>query len=242
MSKFTDQTTQDQKASEAGNTDNTAGDQPFAVIGDRVFQTKEDALKSLTNAQEHIQRLEQEAAERKQREEAEANENQSSQIAKEVLEQIKAQQANSRKDDQTDQSSKAELNKDELKALIQEELSTKFSEAEKDRNSDLCVEAAKEVFGDSYNAKIAEKAKTLGMSVEDANRMAENSPAAFKELFIPKQQTQSTSFSANADQSTQALRDMENNGNDQSFSVKGKNSTQIRDVVVSRMKEAGLYD
>lgn len=236
---FTDQDQQDQKADEAGNnTDNTNADQPFAVIGDRTFQTKEDAIKALSHAKDHISKLEDEAAERAAKEQAEQRESERDNIAKEVLEQVRAE---SRKDGQDqDQSSNAELSKEELRSLIREEMSAENSQAEKDTNSDQCMDLAKEVYGDSANDKVAEKAKILGMSIKDVNEMAEKSPTAFKELFIPKESKPGANFT-DADVSTKSLN-LDNGNTDESFSIARGNSSTAGKKITDRLAASGIYD
>ena len=241
---FEDQNSQDQKANQ-GNGDNQGngeGNQPYFVAEDgREFKTKEDFVKSWSNGQAHIQKLEAEANERNAAAAAQQKEDERKTIASEVLNTVR-EELNSRKTDQDQgQASKAELSKDELKALIRSELAAEHSESKKQANNDVCMDSAKTAFGDSYQAKVAERAKELGMSMDDVNDMADRSPAAFNELFIPKQQQGGNNFRGNVD--TRAIdQNLQGNDKQKSMSISSVNSTEAGNAIKDRMAAAGIYE
>lgn len=243
MSKFTDQSLQDQKAGEADplSTDapSTKTPEPFAVLEDgRVLQTKEDAIKALTHARQHITTLEQENAQYKSKKADEERAALQSDIAKEVLDTVRKEA--SRKADLTDQASKAELNKDELRALIREEYAAEQTATKQNMNYKSCLQNAKEVFGDSIDDKIGARAAELNMSMDEVVSMAKRSPTAFSELFIPKTKQQQSSFAASADVTTAALKSAKQG--ESSLSLVGRTSKVAGDAIIKALDSAGLYN
>lgn len=241
---FEDPTSQDRKANEGDTGENTSttteGNQPFLVTEDgRVFETKEDLIKSWQNAQGHISKLESERTKQAELEAAEQAKAQQSEIASEVLETVRSELNSRKADEDQSQASKAELSKDELKALIKEELSAVHSETKKQANNDACMDAAKEVYGDSYNKVVAEKAALLGMSMDDVNDMANRSPAAFKELFVPKKE-RGVNFSG--DVNTSAVDQTLQGRSAESNSIAKVNSAQAGMSIQERMAASGVYE
>lgn len=80
-----------------------------------------------------------------------------------------------------------ELDVDSLLAKAEERmfqsLTRKQQEAQAALNLQASTEAAKSVFGDSYQQALLEKGQTLGMSKEDIMAFASSKPEAFKLLF-----------------------------------------------------------
>jgi hypothetical protein len=237
---FKSDSEQDRKAEGADTTSGEGqGDQPFLTMGDRVFQTKDEFVKSWQNAQDHIAQMEAEAAARAEAEAKSRDEGQK-ELARQILDGLQAQD---RKGDQTDHSSNVSLNEDEIAEKVLSKLSAKQTEKEREDNMDLCMSEAESKFGEDFKTVVAAKAKELNMDMDKVDNLAKTAPQAWKELFIPKQSSQSsTSFAANSDQSTQAMdRTVNRDGEDKNFSLKGKSTSQEKEMIYELGKEMGLY-
>jgi hypothetical protein len=75
----------------------------------------------------------------------------------------------------------------QLSEQLKQQVSSTFSEKEMQQkalsNETESMNAAKAVFGSSYNAKLRERASALGMTDSDIVQEAKTNPAKFKELF-----------------------------------------------------------
>jgi flagellar biosynthesis GTPase FlhF len=244
MSKeFTDQTSQDQKAGEAGGSDASGGDKPFLEVDGRVFQTQEDVIKNIVNAQSHISKLESEAAARAQQgAESKAEEERS--LARQILDGIKEEQ--NRKDDNTSQSSKVELNEEDIVKKVMQSMERKTAEQTAEQRNDQCHALAQKELGDGYEEAIAKKAKALNMSMSEVNTLARTSVEAFSELFLPKTDggNTSNSFSSDADSTGRQVESLLSGGSkdnsDKLASFKGKSDKARVAMVTDLAAEYGI--
>ena len=224
-----DTNSQDQKA------DLTAtSNAPFLVIGDRVYQTKEDLLKKITNADTHIKTLEEEAAARKAKEQAEAAEVNKGML-KEVLEAIKQ---NGKKAELTVQTSTPELNEEVIVAKVLDKLSS----GKKDENMDKSMVLAREKLGDNYVTKVQAKAKELGLDMDYVDNLAKASPEAFEKLFLPTTSASNTSFKAAATTTVKTLDADSKQNKEESYSIARLTEHAAKKKIVELGQKYGLYD
>lgn len=234
-----DQDQKDQQTAQGNNTGDDAGKtEPFFVDGDRVFQTKEDLIKSWSAGQEHINKLESEAAQRAQAEQA-AEQDEQKGILKELLETVKSNTG--RKADETSQSSKPEFNEEEIVTKAVTKLLDTLSEKELEGNMETCMEKAEEVLGDDYKKTIQAKAKELGMSMDSVDNLAKTSPGAFNKLFLPSASNTSTGFASGSTMNGKGSpldNDGQRKGN---YSLAGKTSADQAKTIIDLGTELGLY-
>lgn len=240
MSFETDQD-QDQKGGDQGDqgqqvTDKGNDQKPFLEIEGRTYQTPDDLVKKIKAADEHIAKLEAEAAERKRQEE-EVAKKQNTDMMKELLEAVKS---NGRKDDQTDHSSNSQLNEDDITNKAVQKVLDTLSAKEKDANMADCLDAAKSHYGDDYLTKIQAKAKELG--IDSIDNLAHSSPAAFKKLFVPSATQQSSSFASG----NRHVQDVElgnvNDDDEDSKSIAFMNSAKAGKKIIDIGEKYGLYE
>lgn len=242
---FSDQTTQDQKAGEAGDVANQGNqDQVFLKVGERVFATQEDAAKSIAAAQEHIAKLEAEAKQRAEAEAARSEQNVAAEANKELARQILDGMKQDTNTDTTRQQSNVQLNEDDIVKKVMGELQANQSVAAKQANMDGCMETAEKVYGDKYKEMVAAKAKELNMSMDDVDNLAETSPNAFNRLFIPSDTNgkSNTNFASSQSLRAEALN-LDTDGKDEggSKSINGKTESQRKAIMADLGDKYGLY-
>jgi hypothetical protein len=234
MSFQSDQTTQDQNAGTAESQTN----EPFLVVGDRVYQTKEDLLKKIENADQHIETLEKENRSF-QESQAQAAKEEEKGLLKQVLEAVKQ---NGTKAENTTQSSKPELNEDEIVDRAVAKLKAELSEAEQEENMNSCMVTAEEVYGEQYLAKVQAKAKEIGMDMDKVDNLAKTAPQAFAQLFLPTTSNQSSSFAGGSTNSSVNVN--LDNGNDkgnESKSIARLNTKAAGKRIIELANEYNLY-
>ncbi len=166
--------------------DKSGGDKsPFLVVGERAYHTQDDVVKHLGNAQAHISTIEAENASlREQNTALEATANSGAKV-EDVLEHLRKQDSQNPEGD----TSGSTENWSEVKKEIKEEIKAENMQAsvavQAASNVAKAEEIAKQVYGDSYEAEIATKAKSLNMSMDEVNRMAETNTTIWSKLFIP---------------------------------------------------------
>ena len=176
---FAEQATQDpqgQTEAQASATPDIQqpSDQDVAlIVGERAFKTMDDVKNKISNADEHIARIEQENKEFRER----------------LAEYEKKLETSSTVEDLLKNQNKESNGLDESK--LDELLDTKLSMREqmlaKEANRKACMEESASAYGKDYIASIAEKAASLGMDMTMVDALAETSPSGFKELFLPKE-------------------------------------------------------
>lgn len=162
----------DQQQNQAGVTEGLTPEQIQAI------------LKRDQHAQEHIQRLEAEAAARKAQEAelAERLANLERELEKRAsLEELLAKKASAQPDSRGGETKPLDVDSVVTKVLQSMEQRTQAERAKANRVA--AIEAAKSVYGDSYNQKISETAKELGMTLNEVDDLAGRSPQAFARVF-----------------------------------------------------------
>ena len=174
---------------------------PLFTIGDRNFN-KDDAVNKITNADSFIEQL---------KAEGKTKDDELAQLRAQIDQSTKLDDALARMNSQgTGETPNQEaptsaidieaLKKD-LLGTLSETLSKKEQDNLSQKNQETSISAAQAVYGDSYESKLREKAKQLGMSDADIITEASANPIKFKSLFGLDKQNQtspSPSFGSNA--------------------------------------------
>lgn len=175
--------------------------QPLFTIGDRNFN-KDDAVNKITNADSFIEQL---------KAEGKTKDDELAQLRAQIDQSTKLDDALARMTSQgtgetpNQEAPTSAIDIEALKKELLGSMSETLSQKEKDtlsqKNQETSISAAQAVYGDSYESKLREKAKQLGMSDEDIITEASANPIKFKSLFGLDKQNQtspSPSFGSNA--------------------------------------------
>lgn len=161
----------------------------WLVVGERKYD-KEAAVTKITHADTHISKLEQELADLRQKLELTSAQEE----ARKAMEQVKTQSSPAPAVQNTTETTKADGN--ELLSQVELILQRRDSENTKKTNLSAATEAAKAVYGETYQQRLEETGKSLGMSKADIVELASNKPQAFKQLFGLNSTTPGTKPSA----------------------------------------------
>ena len=164
--------------------------QPLFTIGDRNF-SKDDAVNKITNADSFIEQL---------KAEGKTKDDELAQLRAQIDQSTKLDDALARMNSQGPSETISqetptsaidiEALKKELLGSMSESLSQKDKAALSQKNQEDSISAAQAVYGDSYESKLRERAKQLGMSDADIISEASANPKKFKSLFgLDKQNT-----------------------------------------------------
>lgn len=172
--------TDDQSGNNHQDQNNDDPNRAFMIIGDRAFRTQEDVVKKIEHADSHIQTLEAERA---------AEQEQLAKLRAENEELLKFKEGVGGRQEtgnatQTEQLSKEEIVK-HAASLVMETIESNKTQQEKTINLSQAESMAKEAYGDDWNKAVVEAGSRLGMTADQINALGEDSPEAFKRLFIP---------------------------------------------------------
>ncbi len=170
--------------------------QPLFTIGERNF-SKDDAVNKITSADSFIEQL---------KAEGKTKDAELAQLRAQIDQSTKLDDALARMNSQgTSETPNQEAPtsaidiealKKELLGTMSETLSKKEQDTLSQKNQEDSISAAQAVYGDSYESKLRERAKQLGMSDADIISEASANPKKFKSLFgLDKQNTTSPSLS-----------------------------------------------
>lgn len=175
---------------------------PLFTVGDREYDV-EAAQKKIVNADSFIEQLKTEGKSKDdQIAELQAKLDQAAKL-EEALERMNQQSANqgesnmAQQDEAVDKTNPT-VDFDELKKSLLQEVETSLTARQQQelhqKNEAEAIESAQKVFGSDYEAKLREKAKSLGMSDSDILAEARSNPKKFKALFgLNKEQSSSPS-------------------------------------------------
>lgn len=163
---------------------------------ERLFTDVEDVQKSWQSSQDFIKdKVKKEQSLEARIQELEAQLNQSTKLD-EALAQLQSKEDSTVNEEQQQQTTEStpQLDVEQLEAAVLEKVMGKLSESQKQEvyknNQSESIDAAKAVFGESYESKLRERAKELDMSDEDIIKEAQSNPKRFKTLFgLDKQQS-----------------------------------------------------
>lgn len=158
--------------------------QPLFTIGERNF-SKDDAVNKINNADSFIEQL---------KSESKTKDDELIQLRAQLDQATKLDDALARMNDsqgtgeplsQEAPTSAIDIEalKKELLGTMSESLSKKEKDSVSQKNQEDSISAAQAVYGESYESKLREKAKQLGMSDEDIISEASANPTKFKALF-----------------------------------------------------------
>jgi hypothetical protein len=169
---------------------------------ERLFTNTEEAQQSWQSAQNFIKDT---VADKKSLEsriqELEAQLNQSTKLD-DALKQLNTKEESPVNEEQTQQATETtpQLDVDQLTQQITESILGKLtSDQQKEvfgKNEQESISAAKAVYGDSFEEKLRQSAKDLGMSDADILKEAQSNPKRFKKLFNLDRQ-QKTNYTPN---------------------------------------------
>tara|TARA_R110002153_G_scaffold60150_4_gene163384 strand:+ start:5361 stop:6071 length:711 start_codon:yes stop_codon:yes gene_type:complete len=167
--------------------------QPLFTIGERNF-SKDDAVTKITNADSFIEQLK---AEGKTKDDElaqlRAQIDQSTKLD-DALARMNSTQGTSETLSQEAPTSAIDIEalKKELLGSMSESLSQKDRDTQAQKNQEDSISAAQAIYGSSYESKLRERAKQLGMSDADIISEASSNPIKFKSLFGLDKQNLST--------------------------------------------------
>jgi len=162
---------------------------------ERLFSTAEEAQQSWQSAQNFIKDKVVETKTMEARiQELEAQLNQSKKL-EDALAELKSKEETPVTEETNPQTTETtpQLDVEQIKAQLLEEVMGTLSKTQQEevygKNRTESIEAAKSVYGDSYEEKLRETAQELGMTDEEVVQEAQSNPKRFKKLFgLDKQQ------------------------------------------------------
>ena len=224
------QTTDNQQTSQNSN-----GETVFLTVGERAFHTRDDVVKNISHAQQHIATVESENADLKTRnQELEAENKRLSAI----VDASTTAQNTSGNGDQTGGLSKEDLVK-EAAQLAVGTIKGEQDAATRTANLRDCEAKAKELYGDGYQNTVVTKGKDLGMTPREIDALGQSNPKAFAKLFLTVEGKQQSHQPSSGDINTAAFNQQSNDTDT------GKNITKMREkdrisYVTGLMKQAGV--
>ena len=151
---------------------------PVLVYGDRVFSSEEEVIKKMVNADAFIEQLKDEN--KLLRDELEGLRQQVS----ELKGQIEMTQTQTVEPTQVTETPSAPVNPQDLAQLVNQVLEQKQQETMLQKNIREAEEAFISKYGDKAPEVLRQKASELGMTIEQLQQIAANSPQAFKKLTL----------------------------------------------------------
>jgi len=165
---------------------------------ERLFSTPEEAQQSWQSAQNFIKDKVDETKTMEARIlDLEAKLNQSTKL-EDALAQLKSKEESPVTEQQPNQTTETtpQLDVETLRQQLIEEVMGKLSTSQQQevhsQNQSESIGAAQAIYGDSYEQKLRESAKDLGMSDEDIIKEAQSNPKRFKKLFGLDKQPKTT--------------------------------------------------
>jgi len=233
-----DQSGQQSGHQEPTNNQNSTptGENVFLTVGERAFHTRDDVVKNISHAQDHISNLESENSTLKTESSELKAENERLQAIVDANTQG-ARQSTSGNDQNTTGLSNEELVK-QAADLALGTIENRQTAAQQNANLSRCEAKAKELYGDDYVTTVTAKGKELGMTGNQIDALGKDSPEAFAHLFLTegrKQSHQPSSSSVN----TAAFNQQSNEDE------RPKNITKMREkdriaYTSGLMKQAGV--
>mgnify|MGYP000621923000 CR=1 FL=1 len=169
---------------------------------ERLFKSTEEAQQSWQSAQNFIKDTVSEKKSLESRiQELEAQLNQSTKLD-DALKQLRTKEESPVNEEQTQQATETtpQLDVEQLRQQIANDIMGKLSETQQKevygKNEQESISAAQAVYGDSYEQKLRDAAKELGMSDAEILKEAQSNPKRFKKLFNLDRQTK-TNYTPN---------------------------------------------
>ena len=187
MSELFSKSVEDQSTQQAPVENSNADQQaPFLQVGERIFGSKEDVVKKVASADEHIAKLEAErAADRELIEQLKARQSGIEQVLEEMK---KPQGASVQSTEETPAQTQASVTEDTVRNLLQETLSPQQKEAEAKEVEQVYADnlkQASEAVISYYGSEEAAKQAVQKMSEAtgyDLEKLAKESPKAFQHM------------------------------------------------------------
>ena len=162
------QATPEAQASAATLATQSDQDQVALVVGERAFRTLDDVKTKITNADEHIARIEKENADMRQ-----------------DYENLKAELENRKTVEETLKTKEGTvLSEDKIAELVEAKINASSQQAAVQENIKLCMDSAKARLGEEFIGDITKTANELGISMHDVDKMAGSNPRLFERTFL----------------------------------------------------------
>lgn len=202
---------------------------------ERLFTDVEDAQKSWQSSQDFIKTTVTENKSLEARiQELEAQLNQSTKLD-EALAQLQTKEETPVTEQQNQQTTEStpQLDVEQIETQLLDKIMGKLTQEQQKevfaKNQQESIEAAKSVFGESYEDKLRSVAQDMGMSDTDIIQEAQSNPKRFKKLFGLERQ-QSTNFVPNSSTSVPAKNTNVQLNLGKGFSAKDKLSSHLSDL------------
>lgn len=181
---------------------------------ERLFTNVEEAQKSWQSSQDFIKDKVSESKTMEARiQELEAQLNQSKKL-EDALAELKSKEETPVTENTNPQTTETtpQLDVEQIKAQLLEEVMGTLSKTQQaevfGKNQAESIEAAKSVYGDSFEEKLRESARELGMTDEEVIKEAQSNPKRFKKLFgLDKQQSKTYAPSGSVNVSAKPSND-----------------------------------
>lgn len=202
---------------------------------ERLFKDAEEAQQSWQSAQNFIKtKVDETKSLEAKVQELEAQLNQSKKL-EDALEHLQSKGESPVSEQQPQQTTETtpQLDVEQLKQQIRDEVMGSLSEAQKAEvyktNQAESIEAAKAVFGESYEDKLRSAAQEMGMTDEDIIKEAQSNPKRFKKLFGLERQ-QPKNYVPNSSSVTRPSTESVQLNLGKGFSAKEKLSSHLSDL------------
>jgi YesN/AraC family two-component response regulator len=167
-------------------------EQPFLTVGDRVFKTKEDVVKNISSAQEHISKIENSYKEAISLIEKQEGALEKSSRIEELMEALaKRKEESSGRAEETPSLNKDDLIADAIKAFDQLQNERKSVEVEQ-RNWEEATSILSKAYADKTDEVVRKVVAENDLTWEDAVRLAKRSPKVFLKMFNLNNKTTAT--------------------------------------------------
>ena len=161
-------------------------DQPFLVVGDRVFKSAEDLANHVSHAQSHIQKLEEEAATKDQLIDSLDSKLRESKTAEDLLKSANAPKPTDTTSAITAEQLAAALAQAKAGAVSEavEAIKSESLKSVEQANLNNLMSKAQERYGDNFRNVISEKAAALDIKGDAIDNLAKQNPKIFERLLI----------------------------------------------------------
>lgn len=227
-------------------------DNPVVLeYGGRQF-TKDDIVKKFEHGDSHISNLTGKLDDQAELL-AKVNETLQKQVnAAEVLQGVQQQNQqtegaasqNQQTNQETSQKTAVEVDPNEIAQQVRSQLAQENQEATLEKNWETVTTKLTEAYGDNTNSKVKEVAGSFGMSMEQAQKMARETPKAFLQLFpeasAPKKEQSSFQQSGQVNSQALSAQASQNQETPASKWFQSKTTRDRTQMYLSRLKELGF--
>ena len=210
---------------------------PYLVVGDRAFHDQSAVITKITHADQHIATLENER--RTDKAALQAAQQETVTLKAEIQRLnglVDALSKTTATPNAGTPAATGSVSKEDLVQGVVQVLDQRQSATVQATNLQSCMTKAQTVLGENYKVLVGEKAKTLGYTYADIDKLASTQPAVFEALFLPVQgQTPPATVPGNGTINPSALPNQGQPTNKPSMSIKGKTGREIAAMVKAEL-------